>query len=212
MTLASPLTVLLLASCSFVGLSLAVMADTLPGEAEIRQALLSLASPSVVAALEIVNLAGDWRLILPASLLLFLAFPHARVRWGVWVGLMIATPFVESAAKYLVARTRPEDFSLGFPSGHVTAAAAFFGAIGYLAAALPSRGARLAVRTGAVLIVGLVAVARVLLRAHWPSDALGGAALGLALASAAALVVQARPGADRESGAPPSAAATTSRI
>ena len=41
-------------------------------------------------------------------------------------------------------------------------------------------------------MIVLVAVARVILRAHWPSDALGGIALGLALASAAALL--ARPG------------------
>ncbi|MGH7308260.1 MAG: phosphatase PAP2 family protein, partial [Candidatus Rokuibacteriota bacterium] len=191
---ASPLIVLLLAISVFIALSAAVMAAALPGEAEVRQALLSLASPSVIAALEIVNFAGDWRLLIPAALVLFLAFPTARARWGVWVGLMIATPLVESAAKFLVGRTRPEELSLGFPSGHVSAAAAFFGAVGYLAATLPSPGARLAVRTGAVAVVVLVAVARVLLRAHWPSDAVGGALLGLALASAAALVAQGRPG------------------
>lgn len=212
MTAPSLLILLLLASSAFIALSAAVMVDTLPGEAEVRRALLDLASPSVVATLEIIDFAGDWRLLTLAALVLFLAFPRARARWVVWVGLMISTPLAESAAKFLVGRTRPEDLSLGFPSGHVTAAAAFFGAIGYLAAALPSRGARLAVRTGAVVIVVLVAVARVLLRAHWPSDAVGGALLGLALASAAALVAHARPGADRESGTPPSAAATTSRI
>jgi undecaprenyl-diphosphatase len=206
------LTVLLLAAGLFIALSAAVMADTLPGEAGVQQVLLSLASPSLVPTLEVIALAGDWRLIIPAGLVLFLTFPAARARWGVWVGLMIAAPLAESAAKYLVARARPDDLSFGFPSGHVTAAAAFFGAVGYLAAALPSRRARLAVRTGAVVIVVLVAVARVLQRDHWPADVLGGAVLGLALASAAALLAQARPGADRESGTPPSAAATTSRI
>jgi len=209
---ASPLILLLLASGGFVALVVALLVGALPDENAVRHVLLGWASPPVVAVLNVANLAGDWRLIILASLVLFLIFPQARARWGVWLGLMIATPMAETAAKYLVGRTRPEDLSFGFPSGHVTAAAAFFGAIGYLAAALPSRGARLAVRTGAVLVVLLVALARVLLRAHWPSDALGGVALGLALASAAALVAQARPGEDRESGTPPSAAATTSRI
>jgi undecaprenyl-diphosphatase len=209
---ASPLILLLLASTSFVGLVVALVVDTLPDEGEMRHLLLDWASPPVVAVLNVANLFGDWRLIVPATLLLFLAFPQARARWKVWLGLIVATPLAETAVKHLVGRTRPEDLSLGFPSGHVTAAAACFSAIGYLAGTLPSRRARLAVRAGAVLIVLLVALARVLLRAHWPSDALGGAALGLALASAAALIAQARPGEDRGSGTPPSAAATTSRI
>jgi membrane-associated phospholipid phosphatase len=43
-------------------------------------------------------------------------------------------------------------------------------------------------RVGAATVLILVALARVVLRAHWPSDVLGGIALGLALASAAALL------------------------
>ncbi|MGH7313351.1 MAG: phosphatase PAP2 family protein [Candidatus Rokuibacteriota bacterium] len=197
MTGVLPLTVLLLASSGFIALVVAVLVGTLPAEAAVRHALLGWASPAVVAVLDVVNLAGDWRLILPGALVIFAIFPHARARWWVWLGLIIATPLAESITKHLIGRTRPEDLSLGFPSGHVTAAAAFFGALGYLVAALPSRGVRLAVRTSGVLIVLLVALARVLLRAHWPSDALGGAALGLALASAAALAAQVPAGEDR---------------
>jgi membrane-associated phospholipid phosphatase len=44
------------------------------------------------------------------------------------------------------------------------------------------------VRVGAVLTIVLVALARVILRAHWPADAIAGIGLGLALASAAALL------------------------
>jgi membrane-associated phospholipid phosphatase len=47
------------------------------------------------------------------------------------------------------------------------------------------------VRALAVAAIVLVALARVLLRAHWPSDAVAGIALGLALASAAAVVAAA---------------------
>jgi len=75
---------------------------------------------------------------------------------------------------------------MGFPSGHATAAAAFFGAVFYLAESLRPSARRL-VRVAALVIIVLVATARVILRAHWPSDALAGIALGLALASAAAL-------------------------
>ena len=58
-----------------------------------------------------------------------------------------------------------------------------------VAGALPPRTRGL-VRFLAGLAIVLVAVSRVMLRAHWPSDVLGGIALGLALASAAALLAR----------------------
>jgi len=72
---------------------------------------------------------------------------------------------------------------MGFPSGHATAATAFFGALMYLAASLPPRS-RIIVRAGSVLLILLVALARVILRAHWPV----GIALGSVFASMAALL------------------------
>jgi membrane-associated phospholipid phosphatase len=50
--------------------------------------------------------------------------------------------------------------------------------------------ARTWVRALAGLAIVLVALSRVMLRAHWPSDVMGGVALGLALASAAALLAR----------------------
>ncbi len=76
---------------------------------------------------------------------------------------------------------------MGFPSGHATAATAFFGALMYLAASLRPP-TRIVVRAGSVLLILLVALARVILRAHWPVDALAGIALGSAFASIAALL------------------------
>jgi undecaprenyl-diphosphatase len=100
---------------------------------------------------------------------------------------MLAAPVAESIVKWLVGRTRPGELSMGFPSGHATAAAAFFGAVIFLAGSLP-KPARTWVRLVAAAGIILVAMARVILRAHWPSDAVGGIALGLALAAAAAVV------------------------
>jgi undecaprenyl-diphosphatase len=82
---------------------------------------------------------------------------------------------------------------MGFPSGHATAAAAFFGAVIYLAAPL-SPGPRYALRTLAAACIALVAMGRVALGAHWPTDALAGVALGLLLASAAHVLAAAPPG------------------
>jgi undecaprenyl-diphosphatase len=89
--------------------------------------------------------------------------------------------------KTLIGRPRPAAASYGFPSGHATAAAAYFGALLYLAGALRPSAATL-IRIGAVVMIALVAIARVVLGAHWPSDAIGGVALGLALASATAIL------------------------
>ena len=185
---ARPRAVLFVSGACFVLLALAVaVLATPPGDAAARDALLALAAPPVVAAMRVINWAGSWRLLLPATLLLLLAFPRARERWYLWIGLMIAAPATEGILKVVIGRQRPEDASMGFPSGHTTAAAAFFGAVVYLAEPLPPPARRL-VRATAITVIVLVAVARVILRAHWPSDALAGIALGTAFASAATLL------------------------
>ena len=181
--------VLVLAGASFLVLAVAAMllGAAVPADAAVRDALLTLATPRVVDAMRVVNGAGDWRLLLPGTILLLVVFRRARERWWIWVALMAAAPLMETVFKHVVGRTRPEGTALGFPSGHATAAAAFFGAVMLLAGTLPSRACAW-VRGLAVLMIVLVALARVILKAHWPSDALAGVALGLALAAAAGLL------------------------
>jgi membrane-associated phospholipid phosphatase len=193
MTSARARALLAVAGGAFVALSLAiVLLGALPLDAAVRMTLLGWATPPVVTVMRVINYAGEWRLLLPGTLLLLLLSARARAQWWVWTALMVAAPLAEWTAKRLIGRPRPEDLSLGFPSGHATAAGAFFGAVLYLAEAIPGRGLRVAVRAAALAGALLVAVARVMLRAHWPSDALGGVALGLALASVAALVAAAQ--------------------
>ena len=185
-----PFWIMLAGAAGFLALALAVIAlPSVPGDVAAREWLLGAASPAAVTALRVINYAGSWRVLFPATLLLLLAFPLARRRWWVWVGLMLAAPAAEGLLKILIGRARPEDVSMGFPSGHATAAAAFFGAVIYLAGSLPAP-ARVLVRVGAVLVIVLVALARVVLRAHWPADALAGIALGLAFASIAAMLAR----------------------
>jgi undecaprenyl-diphosphatase len=105
---------------------------------------------------------------------------------------MIMAPTLEWTFKQLVGRPRPEGVALSFPSGHSTAAAAFFGAVMFLAGALPPRLCAW-VRALAMVMIVLVGMARVILRAHWPSDVLAGIALGLALAAAAGLLASREP-------------------
>jgi membrane-associated phospholipid phosphatase len=180
-----PRGVLTVAGACFVALTAAVVVlGALPADVAMRDALLGLATPGMVRVMRIVNRAGDWRLLLPGTLLLFVVFRQARAQWWLWSAVLLLAPVLETALKHLVARPRPEDVSLSFPSGHSTAAAAFFGAVMFLAGALPPRACAWA-RILAVVMIVLVGMARVILRAHWPSDVLAGIALGLALAAAA---------------------------
>jgi len=172
----------------FLALSLAVLlVDPFPGDAAARLWLLGYGSPAVVEVARVVNYLGSWRVLLPGTLLLLAAFPAARVRWWLWVGLMLAAPAAEGLLKLVIGRARPEEASMGFPSGHATAAAAFFGAVIYLAGSLRPP-LRVAVRAASVVLIVLVALARIMLRAHWPVDTLGGIALGLFFASLATIL------------------------
>jgi undecaprenyl-diphosphatase len=183
---------LVVASATFAVLALAiVLVGTVGADTMIRSYVLAAASPSIIAVMRVVNAAGDWRFLLPATLLLFVVFDRARRAWWIWLALMVAAPVAESVLKIAVGRPRPEGSAYGFPSGHATAAAAYFGAVLYLSESLrPS--ARRAVRIVAIAMIVLVGIARIMLRAHWPSDVVGGFALGLALASAATVVASRR--------------------
>ena len=175
-----------------MGLSLAALfVDMVGMDTAIRDWILATSSATVMDVMRVVNVAGDWKFLLPSTLLLLGVFDHARRTWWVWIALMAIAPLAEGALKIAVGRARPEAASYGFPSGHATAAAAYFGAVLYLAESLRP-GPRTAVRVVAVIMMVLVAIARVMLRAHWPSDVLGGLALGLALASIAAVLATRR--------------------
>jgi undecaprenyl-diphosphatase len=183
-----PRRVLTVATVCFLALTVVILAvGAVPADVTVRETLLAAATPAVIAVMRVVNRAGDWRVLLPGTLLLFALFRRARERWWLWTGVMIAAPLLEWTFKQLVGRPRPEAVSLGFPSGHATAAAAFFGAVVFLAGAWPP-AARRAARVLAIAMILLVGTARVMLRAHWPSDVLAGTALGLALAAGAGLL------------------------
>lgn len=159
-----------------------------PLERALYDWLTAEASPATVAVFKWINLLGNWAFLLPATVLLLLVIPDAlRRRWWLWGGVMVGAPILEDAAKLVVGRPRPEGFSMGFPSGHVTAAAAFFVMATYLVET--SRAGfqtKILCWAGAALFIILVGIARIMLHAHWPLDAAGGAALGVACAAAAA--------------------------
>lgn len=173
----------------FLALALAVsLAGVFPQERSLYEWVTEGIAPAGAALFRWFNLLGDKRVVLPAALLLVFALPGPlRRRWWLWLAGMLGAPVLEALAKGVVGRPRPEAPSMGFPSGHVTAAAAFFVMAAYLGGkSLASRQARTLIWFLAVLCIVLVGIARIVLRAHWPLDTVGGAALGLACAAAAA--------------------------
>jgi len=184
---------ILMAAC-FIAMTVAViLGGAHAADAGARDSLLALNTPVVVAIMRVITQLGHAWFLVPAMVVLLAVFAEARTRWWIWVGVMLLAPIAEATLKALIGRPRPFDPSFGFPSGHATAAATFFGAVIYLAGALRPP-AKSWVRVLAAVAIVLVGLSRVMLRAHWPSDVIGGVALGLALASAAALLARpARP-------------------
>ncbi len=110
---------------------------------------------------------------------------------------MLGTALLNNGLKQLFARARPEVLlqpldSFSLPSGHSSAAFALFLALGILA----GRGAAARTRLTWLLLAGLpallIALSRVYLGVHWPTDVLAGALLAGSVCAACLALLQRR--------------------
>ncbi|HEY8151914.1 MAG TPA: phosphatase PAP2 family protein [Vicinamibacteria bacterium] len=128
-------------------------------------------------------------------LVLSAAFVHAlsgqRREALAWIGIGVATVGSIEAIKGLVARPRPELWprlvtqgGSSFPSGHAVAAAAFYPLLAWVLTRNRPRLLPAALFLAAALVF-LVSAGRLYLGLHWPTDVLGGWAIGATESTAA---------------------------
>ncbi|MDQ3662692.1 MAG: bifunctional DedA family/phosphatase PAP2 family protein [Actinomycetota bacterium] len=108
-----------------------------------------------------------------------------RRRWVVFLATtMVGALVLDDVVKGLVGRPRPDFRPLveaagsSFPSGHATAAAATCAAVAYVITRHRSWRPSVTIWTVAAGFAVLIAFSRVYLGVHWPTDILGGLALG----------------------------------
>ncbi|PYM43815.1 MAG: hypothetical protein DME12_02120 [Candidatus Rokuibacteriota bacterium] len=172
----------------FLGLGLAVYATgVLPGDVFLRRELLVSDAGLVHELARWVNYGGRAQVLVPGALLLFFLSAVARRHWWLWCSVLVGSSLIQHVVKFLVGRSRPSGSSLGFPSGHATAATTFAVVLIYVASRERlSRVQRFAIEALAVCLMLAVGWARIMRHAHWPSDVLGGFLLGTCCAAAAA--------------------------
>jgi len=148
---------------------------------------------------EAVTLTGSSRVLLPLASVATLALLCARRRLE---ALLLAASVTSAAAvvyvvKTLVGRARPALWETeaywgsSFPSGHTLVVAAFATAAALCVSRIRPAARQLALSV-AILWISLVAVSRLVLGVHWPSDVLAAACCGAFLPLAMSVVLELR--------------------
>ncbi len=154
------------------------------------------ASPGALEAVaEFMTAIGRWPVSTLIPAVAVVAIWLSGRRWlAVFLALAAVARVFSVVVKELVDRPRPTDslvnvaHQLGdpsFPSGHVLGATLLYGFLIYCAeTCIVGRRLRRLVQALLFLMIGLMGYARIELGAHWPTDVLGGYALGLLILTA----------------------------
>jgi membrane-associated phospholipid phosphatase len=177
------------------GIALSVIAagnGTVPGDIAIARVIQLPASEEIDAVARLASLVGD---DFPAMMVFAVIGVGGLIAMGrrdlaLFVGVAAALRAVGPGLKLGINSPRPtiETMSImvqadgpGFPSGHAMGAALFYGAVAIVAPQFTAnRPVARGIQVAAFVMMGLIALSRVRLGVHWPSDVVGGLLFGLA--------------------------------
>ena len=177
-------------------LGLAVIAageGIVPGDVAIARAVQRPVSPEIDTIARFASLVGnDFPSMVALALIgIFMLICHRRWDLALFLAVAVALRAVGPVLKTLIASPRPtpdviaiivHSQGLGFPSGHAMGAALFYGAIAIIAPqVVADRLLARGIQVAAVLVMALIALSRVRLGVHWPSDVVGGLLFGLGI-------------------------------
>jgi undecaprenyl-diphosphatase len=166
---------------------------TVPGDVAAARALQLPVSAEIDAIAGGASLIGDDypSMVVLALIGVVLLYRLGRRDLALFLGVAAAMRAIGPVLKVLIASPRPsveavvivaEAGGLGFPSGHAMGAALFYGAIAVIAAqVIENRVVARGIQVAAVMMMVVIALSRVRLGVHWPTDIAGGLLYGLAI-------------------------------
>ena len=175
---------LLLPVLLLVALAAAMLLLGGPGSEIDRSLLFTAQQGALVPAARLVTRLGDWWAVLLAAgaVALWLALRGRGRAAALLALLMLSERGLVALLKTLFARARPDPaghldavHTMAFPSGHSANAMAL--ALGLALIAAPPRWRGTALTLGLVYAAA-VGLSRLVLGVHWPSDVIGGWAVG----------------------------------
>jgi len=187
-----------------VATAVKVSEDVLGGESGLidRAILLFIHNhvPSTLNVIcEAITFTGSSKVLFPLAALVTITLLWAKRRFE---ALLVASSVISAVAviyvvKMLVGRVRPDLWNTewywgsSFPSGHTLAAAAFATATALAVSRIRPMAKKLALSI-AILWISLVAISRLVLGVHWPTDVLVAACIGAFLPLAMSVLLELR--------------------
>lgn len=167
-------------------------------DSAIRNAVHQQATPPLTILMLGLSLLGSADVLLPFVVVTLIVMAGAGIRRQaiLLVVSLTGAAVLDTTLKLAFHRPRPQPFfnlpapgDYAFPSGHAMVSLCFYITLAWIVSGrLATRWSRVAVWTGAALLIGLIGFSRVYLGVHYPTDVLGGYAAGLVWVASVAKV------------------------